>query len=347
MSSVGSSFSVPSAAASTTRVRDAPATSPRPAAFQRRRTRACSSATRLSIAALRRRRVRIVARRPRARAAAASSRSASIRVLIAPISSRSIVPDPLAVRRRPWRPAAGSACQTASAPGGDLAIAVQQAHGRADERPVLAALDVDGLAPARSAPRSSLVDPAEVGAEEVAVAELQLHPMRAGALGRPGRRDRLAARRSRPAATVPSASVSRMSGSGQKKPRPFTRIRPIMPDNHQQADAQAGPGEPDRRIAPAQQSRAVSSDRLVPLAQALADDLRHGVQRERHDEEQRGRQEQRAVQRAALRRLGNLDGDVGRQRPEAVEDRPVDAPACCRSPSARSSSRRPRGRSRP
>ena len=41
--------------------------------------------------------------------------------------------------------------------------------------------------------------------------------------------DRFTARRFRRSATDPSARVSWASGFGQKKPRPLTRIRPIMP----------------------------------------------------------------------------------------------------------------------
>jgi hypothetical protein len=49
-----------------------------------------------------------------------------------------------------------------------------------------------------------------------------------------------------------------------------------------------------------------------------------GVEQERHHEQRERREEQRAVVRTVAHRLGKLDGDVGRQRPEAVEDVPVE-----------------------
>src|SRR6202161_4064839 len=62
---------------------------------------------------------------------------------------------------------------------------------------------------------------------------------------------------------------------------------------------------------------------IRPPTESQADDLGRGVHHEREREQRQGRQEQRAVLRAILRRLGHFLGDQRRQGLKAVEDIPI------------------------
>ena len=240
-----------------------------------------------------------------------------------------------------------SACQTASAPLASSFSSLAETDRHADERPVLAALDVDGLARLAAALDVGLVDPPEVGAGRCRGCPASSACGRRSAARACRAAESPRGRRSRRGATCRRRASACVSGLGQKKPRPLTRMRPIIAVIISRLMPSPVPvnqiaGSPRRRIV-----RRCASQGPVALAQALAHDLRHGVHREGQEEEQRRRQEEHAIQRAAVRRLGDLDGDVRGQRAEAVERSTSPGSACCRSPSARSSSRRRRGRSRP
>src|SRR5262245_23694605 len=66
-------------------------------------------------------------------------------------------------------------------------------------------------------------------------------------------------------------------------------------------------------------ARGSASELGILLPQALADDLRRGVHHESEEEQQEGGEKERAVERAAERRFGDLDRDVRGERAEAVE----------------------------
>ncbi len=113
--------------------------------------------------------------------------------------------------------------------GRDLPFAFQQPDRRADERTVLAALDVGDFAGPRLFGDLRLVDPAEISAENVTVAQLELETVDFVVLRRAGRRNAFARDNLPEQDRSPSFSVARVSGRGQKNPRPLTRIRPIIP----------------------------------------------------------------------------------------------------------------------
>ena len=156
----------------------------------------------------------------------------------------------------------------------------------------------------------------------------------------------------------PALERDRHNGARPEGGGPLADYQRQQADDHDHADGQRTAHEPqhvlavreERRCRPARAS--VSAARTRACAAHICADLRRNRSRTisatvltmkvMHEEEQR-RKEQRAVVRAVTHRLGQLDGDVGGQRPETVEDVQSPGSACCRPPSARSWFRPPRG----
>ena len=98
-----------------------------------------------------------------------------------------------------------------------------------------------------------------------------------------GVRDRLAAARSRPASTRAVLERQLLERLRPEEAEAVDQDHREQPDDHQDADAERAAREPDHRLAAAERlRRGRSSDRPVPLAQALAHELGDGVDDEGH-----------------------------------------------------------------
>src|SRR6516225_7355263 len=139
-------------------------------------------------------------------------------------------------------------------------------------------------------------------------------------LGAPPSPGMLSRRSISPRTLLPSASVRRVSGFGQNVPPPLYASSTSSPRIRSRFSASAPPHS-QVSARPVRSLRLLEGSILAP--QPLADQLRRGVDQKRQGEQQERREEERAVESPALRRLGDLGGDVRRERPEAVERAPV------------------------
>ena len=170
------------------------------------------------------------------------------------------------------------------------------AHG-ADERAGFASLDVDRAGRRLTLDNCRLVDPAEVRARDVAVAQFELNAMVAGVLLH-RHRQRLAVD------DFAQHDLAIAQRQLHEWPRPeeaetVDEDQRNHPRDHQQADAEALPanqiaGSPRRRNCGMPSSSRVPSDGLVTFAEPLSHDFRDGVDDEREREEQRGGKEEHA-----------------------------------------------------
>ena len=144
---------------------------------------------------------------------------------------------------------------------------------------------------------------------------------------------RATARRARP-------DSRRSAAAAAPSPRPSRRRRPWRA---------TAPAPCARRAASARSGRSserAPGPRRLPPADPAHDDVGGQVDGEGDQEQQRPGQEQHAVVVGAGRRLAELGRDVGRQRADRVEQARAGCAPRGPSPSARPSSRPPRGRRR-
>ncbi len=136
---------------------------------------------------------------------------------------------------------------SACGPGRNRLIAVLDGGDASDERTVLATLDVDDICRTFAFRDGGFVHPAEIGASQIAVTELQLDSPVAEMFRRTGLRDSFARRN---LAEQHGAVVERELNqvAGPEESETVAEDQADHPADHQQADAERAAGQPDRGI---------------------------------------------------------------------------------------------------